>query len=339
MNEHPLSYRALIDRSGDKSRATTPRSGSSPGGYFPEGTRIAEGAQVTDGVIDLHLLICMAADWDIRIRIERKEATVNIIVCLKQVPDTETQIKIAADGKNIVKDDIKWVMNPYDEYGVEEGLRIKEKLGGEVLVIGMGPKRVAESIRIALAMGADKGILISDPAAEGSDALGTAKALAAVIKNLKYDIIFTGQRGVDDDMGLVGASLAELLGIPHHSVVVKLEVSADAKSVKAHRPVEGQTLVVESPLPALITAQKGLNEPRYASLPGIMKAKKKPLEEKTLSAIGLNAAEFGEGARKLKVIALTPPPQRKPGKIIEGETPEAKAAELARLLHEEAKVI
>jgi electron transfer flavoprotein beta subunit len=264
---------------------------------------------------------------------------VNIIVCIKQVPDTEAQIKIAPDGKSIVKDDIKWVMNPYDEFGVEEALRIKEKFGGEVTVIGLGPKRVTESLRTALAMGADKAILISDPAAEGSDALATAKALAAAVKNLKYDLVFTGQRGVDDDMGLVGATLAEFLGIPHLPIIVKVEVGQDGKSVKVHRPVEGQTLVIESPLPALITSQKGLNEPRYASLPGIMKAKKKPLEEKTLASLGLNPAEFGESARKLKIVQLTPPPQRKAGKIIAGDSPEAKAAELARLLRQEAKAI
>jgi electron transfer flavoprotein beta subunit len=264
---------------------------------------------------------------------------VNIIVCLKQVPDTEAQIKIAPDAKGIIQDDIKWVMNPYDEFGVEEALRIKEKFGGEVTVVGFGPKRVTESIRTALAMGADKGILISDPAAEGSDSIATAKALAAAIKGLPYDIIFTGQRGVDEDSGLVGASLAEYLGIPHLSIIVKVEVSQDGKSVKCHRPVEGQTLVIESSLPALITAQKGLNEPRYASLPGIMKAKKKPLEEKTLSVLGLNPSEFGEGARNLKILQMTPPPARKAGRIVPGDTPEAKAKELARLLHEEAKVI
>lgn len=263
----------------------------------------------------------------------------NIIVCLKQVPDTETQIKIDPDGKSIVKDDVKWVMNPYDEFGVEEALRLKEKFGGEVTVVGLGPKRVTESIRTALAMGADKGALINDPALEGSDAIATAKALAAVIKDLEFDLIFTGQRGVDDDMGLVGATLAEFLDIPHVSLIVKVEVSEDGKSIKVNRPIEGQTLVIESSVPALITVQKGLNEPRYASLPGIMKAKKKPLEEKTLADLGLDAAEFGEGARKLKILELTPPPQREAGKIVEGETPEEKAKELARLLHEEAKVI
>jgi electron transfer flavoprotein beta subunit len=264
---------------------------------------------------------------------------VNIIVCLKQVPDTESQIRVAPDGKSIVQDDIKWVMNPYDEFGVEEALQIKQKFGGEVIVIGLGPKRVTESIRTALAMGADKGILISDPALEGSDSLATAKALAAAIKNLEYGLIFTGQRGVDDDNGLVGAALAEFLDIPQFSIVTKEEVSEDGKTVKVQRPVEGQTLVIESGLPALITAQKGLNEPRYASLPGIMKAKKKPLEEKTLADLGLDASEFGEGARKLKIVELTPPPQREAGRIIEGDSPEGKAAELARLLHEDAKVI
>jgi len=238
-----------------------------------------------------------------------------------------------------VKDDIKWVMNPYDEFGVEEALRIKEKFGGEVTIVSLGPKRVTESIRTALAMGADKGVLINDPSAEDSDALATARALAAVIKDMEYDLIFTGQRGVDDDMGLVGASVAEILGIPQLSVITKVEVSEDGTSVKVERPVEGQTLTIESPLPALITAQKGLNEPRYASLPGIMKAKKKPLEEKTLADLGLDASQFGKEARKLKVLELTPPPQRQAGKIIDGETPEEKAAELARVLHEEAKVI
>ena len=263
----------------------------------------------------------------------------NIIVCLKQVPDTESQIKVSPDGKSIETGDIKWVMNPYDEFGVEEALRIKEKLGGEVTVVGLGPKRVTESIRTALAMGADKGILIEDPALENSDVLATAKALAAVIKGLDFDLIFTGQRGVDEDMGLVGATLAEFLDIPQLSIIVKVEISEDGKSVKVNRPVEGQTLVIECSLPVVITAQKGLNEPRYASLPGIMKAKKKPLEVKTLADLGLDSSQVGEGARKLKVIELTPPPKREAGKIIQGESPEEKAAELVRLLREEAKVI
>jgi electron transfer flavoprotein beta subunit len=271
--------------------------------------------------------------------ITERRKDVNIIVCLKQVPDTETQIKVAPDAKSIVTDDIKWVMNPYDEFGVEEALQIKERMGGEVTVVSLGPKRATEAIRTALAMGADKGILISDEALEGSDSLAVAKALAAAIKDLDYDLIFTGQRGVDDDMGVVGASLAELLGIPNVSLVVKVDVAEDGKSITVNRPVEGQTLVIESSLPALLTAQKGLNEPRYASLPGIMKAKKKPLEEKTIADRGLDASQFGQSNRQLKVLEMTPPPEREAGKIVEGETPQEKAAELAKLLHEEAKVI
>ena len=263
----------------------------------------------------------------------------NIIVCIKQVPDTETQIKVAPDGKSIVEDDIKWIMNPYDEFGVEEALKLKEKFGGEVTIVGLGPKRVTESIRTALAMGADKGILVNDPALEGSDSLGTAKALAAAIKGLEFDLVFTGQRGVDDDNGIVCAALAEFLDIPQISVVVKVEVAEDGKSLKATRPVEGQSLIIEAALPVLVTAQKGLNEPRYASLPGIMKAKKKPLDEKTLADLGLDSAEFGEDARALRIVELTPPPQREAGKIIDGETPEQKAGELARLLREEAKIL
>ncbi len=263
----------------------------------------------------------------------------NILVCLKQVPDTETQIRIAPDGRSIVHDNIKWVMNPYDECAVEEALRLKEKFGGEVTVISVGPKRVTESIRTALAMGADKGILVDDPSLAGSDSLGTARVLAAVIKELDYDIILCGKQGVDDDHGLVGASLAELLGIPQISIVIRLEVNGDASTIKAHREVEGGALVIEAPLPVLVTAQKGLNEPRYASLPGIMKAKKKPLDVKTIADLGLDAKEVGESGAKIKVMQITPPEKRKAGRIVEGETAQEKAANLARLLHEEAKII
>ncbi len=263
----------------------------------------------------------------------------NIIVCLKQVPDTESQIKVGPDGQSIVTDDIKWVMNPYDEYGVEEALQLKSKFGGEVTVVGLGPKRVTESIRTALAMGADKGILISDDALDGSDSIATAKALAAAIKDLEYDLIFTGQRGIDEDNAIIGAALAEFLGIPQLSLIINVDVAEDGKSVKVTRPIEGQALIIEANLPALITAQKGLNEPRYASLPGIMKAKKKPLDEKTLADLGIDASECGQGARKVKILEITPPPERENGKIIEGETPQEKAAELAKMLHEEAKVV
>jgi electron transfer flavoprotein beta subunit len=262
----------------------------------------------------------------------RKEEVVEIVVCLKQVPDTETQIKIAASGKAIEGGDIKWVMNPYDEYGVEEALRLKEKFKGSVTVVSLGPDRTVESLRTALAMGADKAVHITADSTE-LDPLATAELLAAAIKGLPHDVIFCGQRAVDLDQAQVGAALAEKLGIPHVALVTKLEVAADASKATANRPVEGQTLVIEASLPALFTAQKGLNEPRYASLPGIMKAKRKPMDKKDAAALGVTVTSMRE------ILKLTPPPSRPPGKIVGGESVEEKAVALVRLLHEEAKAV
>lgn len=255
----------------------------------------------------------------------------NIIACVKQVPDTETQIKVKPDGSGIDETGIKWVMNPYDEFGVEESLRLKEKFGGEVVIVSLGPARALESIRTALAMGADRGIHINDAAFDGADAYTTAAAIAAAIKGTPYDLIFCGQRAIDDDSGQVGAILAELLDIPQVTVVTKVDV--DGNTVKVIRPIEGAQLLIESSLPCVVTAQKGLNEPRYASLPGIMKAKKKPVDVKDAASLGV-AVDV-----KARVVKTSPPPARPPGKIICGDDPAIKAKELARLLREEAKVI
>ena len=261
----------------------------------------------------------------------RKEADVNIIACVKQVPDTETLIKVKPDGSGIIEDGIKWVMNPYDEYGVEEALRLREKHGGDVTIVTIGPARVMETIRTALAMGAEKGVHIDDPSLNNADAYATAAALAAAIKALPHDIIFCGQRAVDDDSGQVGSILAELLGLPQVTLTTKLEI-ADKKA-KASKAIEGATVTIEMNLPCVITAQKGLNEPRYASLPGIMKAKKKPVDAKNAAALGITADP------KAKVAKTIPPPARPPGKIIEGDDPALKAQTLVKLLREEAKVI
>lgn len=255
----------------------------------------------------------------------------NIVACVKQVPDTEAQIKVKPDGSGIEEGGIKWVMNPYDEFGVEEALRLKEKNGGEVTIVTVGPARAMETIRTALAMGADKGIHICDPAFDGADAYATASALAAAIKALPFDIILCGQRAIDDDSAQVGSILAELLGIPQVTVITKLEFAGGV--IKAIRPIEGAQLLIECPLPCLVTAQKGLNEPRYASLPGIMKAKKKPVDVKDAAALGVTVTA------NAKVARFIPPPARAAGKIICGDDPAFKAAELARLLREEAKVI
>lgn len=255
----------------------------------------------------------------------------NIVVCVKQVPDTEAQIKVKSDGSGIDESGIKWIMSPYDEYGVEEGLRLKEKFGGEVAIVSLGPARVMETIRTALAMGGDKGIHISDPAFDGADAYTTAAAIAAAIKAIPHDIIFCGQRAIDDDAGQVGPILAELLGIPQLTVVTKVDV--DGNSIKVIKPIEGAQLLMESTLPCVVTAQKGLNEPRYASLPGIMKAKKKPVDTKDAAVLGVIVNV------KAKVARFIPPPARAAGKIVGGDDPAAKAVGLAKLLREEAKVI
>ena len=263
----------------------------------------------------------------------------NVIVCLKQVPDTESVIKVKPDGSGIETEGLKYVINPYDEFAVEEALRTKEKLGGEVTIVCVGPDRAVESIRMALAMGADKAVHLNDPALFEGDALTTAKALAAAIKQMPYDLIFCGKQAVDDDMAQVGPALAQLLGIPHVSVINKFEVLEGGRAARVTRQVEGGEEVVECPLPALFTCQKGLNEPRYASLPGIMKAKKKPLETKDLAALGLSADEVGAKGAKVKAVRYYAPPERQPGRIIEGETVEERVSQLVKLLRDEAKVI
>ncbi len=258
-----------------------------------------------------------------------------IIVLLKRVPATESMIGIANDGKSIKTDDLKWVINPYDEFAVEEALKIKQAQGGTVTVLSMGSDKTVESIRTALAMGADKGILINDPAAAHCDSLGIARALAAAVKALPFDLIVAGMRAVDDDNYIVGPAVAEYLGVPHISMVIREEISEG--KIRCHRTVEGGTFVVEAPLPALFTTQRGLNEPRYASLPGIMKAKKKPLEIKTLAEIGLSPDDLGKPLTN--IVGMNLPPERAGGKIIEGETAEAKAASLVKALIEEARVL
>jgi len=260
-----------------------------------------------------------------------------IVVLVKQVPDTESLIEIAGDGVSIKKQDIKWVMNPYDEIAVEEALQIRDAQGGAVTVVSMGGQKAVETIRTALAMGADKGVHINDPAAEGSDALATAKILAAAVKESPFDLIIAGHRAVDEDNYQVASAVAELLGIPQISMVVKAEL-LDGK-IKCQRTIEGGTVTVETSLPALFTTQRGLNEPRYASLPGIMKAKKKPLDVKTLADLGIDPAAVGQANRKVKIKVLNFPPQRQAVRMIQGETAQEKAAGLVKVLHEEVKII
>ena len=249
----------------------------------------------------------------------------NIIACVKQVPDTEAQIKVKADGSGIEEGQIKWVMNPYDEYGVEEALKLKEKNGGDVTVVSLGPARSMETIRTALAMGADKGVHICDPAFDNADAFVVGNALAAVIKTLPHDIIFCGQRAIDDDAGQVGAMIAEALNLPQLTLVTKVDFAGT--SVKVIRPIEGAQLLIETSLPCVITAQKGLNEPRYASLPNIMKARKKTIDNVKPADLGVDVTP------RLKTLRVDEPPKRKAGaKVADAQT-------LADKLKNEAKVV
>ncbi len=261
----------------------------------------------------------------------------NILVFVKQVPDTETRIQVK-DG-SVDTSGVKWVANPYDEFAIEEALRIRERLGaGKVTVASLGPDRVKDAIKYALSLGADEGVQIKGEGVALADPLAVAVVLSAAAKKIGYDLIFTGKQGVDHDWSQVGVILAELLDLPHVSVVVNLEVDPAARKGKAKREVEGGLESVEFDLPAVITAQKGLNEPRYASLKGIMAVKKKVIPEWTVADLGVDPASVSPEMASVRFLDVTLPPPRTAGKILEGD-PKAAARELVRLLREEAKVI
>ena len=248
-----------------------------------------------------------------------------IAVCIKRVPDTETRTRIGGDGTSIDEAGVKFIVNPYDEFAIEEALQRKEKAGGgEVVVLALGPDAAQETIRSALAMGADRGVLLKVDRVP-ADALAVAKALAAELKDGGYDLVLFGKMAVDDYHHGVGPMVAELLGLPCVTAIAKLELEG-GKGV-AEREIEGGVEVVEFALPAVLTAEKGLNTPRYPALKGIMAAKKKPIEVKP--------AALGE--LRVSVTALGLPPDRKAGRIV-GEGPDA-VTELVRLLRTEAKVL
>ena len=246
-----------------------------------------------------------------------------IAVCVSHVPDTATKVKVGSDEKTIDQTGVTYVINPYDEFAVEEALKTKEKFDGEVVAISVGEDKSKETIRKALAMGADRGILLKSQ--NGLDSFNVAKALSEEIKNENADIVFLGKQSVDYDNSIVGQLTAELLGYNCISVVVDLKI--EDNKVIAETEVEGGREVVETELPVVITTQKGLNEPRYASLKGIMAAKRKTIEEKD-AATSENLTE---------VIKMKKPPAKQPGRII--GTDSSAVPELVKLLHEEAKVI
>jgi len=249
---------------------------------------------------------------------------VKIAVCLKPVPATDTRVKIDASGKRLDPAGVSMVINPYDEFALEEALKLREAAGaGEVVLVTVGPQSFTATIRNGLAMGADSAVLLI---ADGElDSLQVARALAAELKDKGYELILCGKQAVDDDASQVAPMIAVMLGLPCATVVAQLKI--EGAKAHAHREIEGGIEEVEFALPAVVAAQKGLNEPRYPSLKGIMAAKKKTVEERPAQA----------GAPALEVLSLTLPPARSSGRVI-GEGVAA-VPELVRVLREEAKVI
>lgn len=258
----------------------------------------------------------------------------NSVVCISHVPDTESRIKVASDGRKIDEAGLKFIVSPYDEYALEEAIRLKEAKGGDVTVVTFGPERAGQGLREALARGATKALHVKGESSD-ADALGIAKVLAAVIKTVPHDVVFFGKQGVGTDNGLVGPMVAELLGYPQVNVVTKFEIG-DGKAT-AVREVEAAEEVIETPLPAVITAQKGLNEPRYASLKGIMAAKKVTVESKSVGDLGLSDDDIFN--QRVVFVSLELPPEKSGGRKIDGGDAAAAAQQIVQYIRNEAKAL
>ena len=276
-----------------------------------------------------------------------------IVVIVRQTPDTEAKIQANASGNGIETSDIKWILNPFDEFAVEEAVQIKEATGAELIVLTVGPDRSVEALRTALAMGGDSSIHIKDESFGEMDSYALAKVIASKIKAMgDVDLIFAGKKWIDEESGQVAIQVAEELAIPQATLATRVAVDEGAKKVKVQSEIEGGQRIVEMTFPALITCERGLNEPRYASLPGIMKAKKKPLEEVLIDSInleetGLTQDGLGSAGSRIKVDSIDIPVIKRSLNIIKGEKADTvqadeiqKASEnLAKLLREEAKIL
>jgi len=262
----------------------------------------------------------------------------NIIVCVKQVIDTGAALALK-DGR-VDTEGLPRVLNPYDEFAVEEAVRLKENAPDDtrVTLVTLGPENFKDTLRRGLAMGADKAVHLLDPAFEGLDHLGVATALAKAIRTLEYDLILCGRQAVDDDMAQVGPALAVLLDIPFVAVVTGLTLSDDRSRAEVTRQIEGGSEILEAPLPLLLTCQKGLNEPRLPSLKGIMAAKKKEIAVMDAAAVGFDPAVMGAAANRVKETSLSLPPQRQKGVLLEGSPQEA-CSRLVNILRDEKKII
>ncbi|NLE11504.1 MAG: electron transfer flavoprotein subunit beta/FixA family protein [Actinobacteria bacterium] len=240
----------------------------------------------------------------------------NIAVCVKQVVDTEAVKKLDPASWRLDRS-VAAVLNPYDEYAVEEALKIKEAHGGEVIAVCMGPKKAEDAVRKALAMGADSAVIVTDDALAGSDAQATSYALAEALKGVQWDLVIFGVRSTDGETGVVPAAVAERLGVPMLSTLAKVDV--DGSTIKVHRETEQGYISYECPTPAVLSVIKGINEPRYPSMKGIMGAKKKPLDTKDAAALGLDTAKIGSEGSKTRVVSGRIPEPRKAGTKIEDD--------------------
>jgi electron transfer flavoprotein beta subunit len=256
----------------------------------------------------------------------------NIVVCIKQVPDTTAEKRL---DRNLRLDRATAdnILNPFDEYAVEEALRIKEAQGADVIVLSMGPETALDAIRKALAMGADRGALVTDPALVGSDSLATAAVLAAAATKLGADLVICGMEATDSRAGQVPSALAEILGWPQLTWANKLDVAAGRAII--HRQSDAGYDVVESALPAVVSVTKAINEPRYPSLKGIMMSKKKPVDTFGLADLGLSASDVGQPAARTKVTSYITPPPRGKGQLIAPKTASDAAAAIADYLQRE----
>lgn len=255
----------------------------------------------------------------------------DIIVCVKHVPETaEAELKIAADGKTMESTGLVFDVNEWDDYALEEAVQIKERLGGSVTAVTVGSDAADSTLRKCLARGANHSIRITDSKIENSDGYAVAKILHSAIKNLPYDIVFTGAQAGDDGYSIVGPALAELLDVPHATMVKKIQI--DGSSVKVNRELEGGLEeALEVKLPALLTIQTGINEPRYVSIMGIRKAMKKEIKILALSDINLDEKEVGESGSWIKVEKMYLPPVEKQAELLKG-SPEEVSAKIAEIL-------
>ncbi len=256
-----------------------------------------------------------------------------IAVLVKQVPDTASTFAIGSDQKSVDTANLKYVMSPYDEHAVEEAIKIRDEKGGEAVVVSLGGAGVKETIRTALAMGVDRAVLVNEDNPSELGHLGVAQALAAAVKTLSPDLVLAGKQAVDDDASQVPERVAEILELPHASIVTKIEMGDGSAVVE--REIEGGNYEIEVPLPGLFTTEKGINTPRYPTLPNIMKAKKKEIKDVTLDELGLNRDELKSG---LSVDSMELPRQERLNNVLDGEHADT-VKQLVSALKEEEKVL